>query len=612
MTKKLYEEALVDAKDLIAAAEDNAKRAVFEAVLPKIRELIESQIMGESAPSEQSEDELLGLSDKEIDTTPRDPIASPLPSQTICRQELPPVAVIDASDVVASDSVCQTPAVVSSDPTSLPVEPNDEDEYVLDVDSVAALSSVASACDESVCVDKDVKRLEASVVALGVSAKKLSESRDVEIRRRALLSRVRDMYERVQESRVDESVKDACGVRLERLHEELKSLKESKMKRRLAEADELDLGSGDESELTIKVKGLGVSPDKLDDATVELIGGVEEDEVEPKVDSSETSSDDDELDLGDLGGEDEESSDSGDSEVDLDDEDEVVEIDESAVRREIARMRKLRESKKVDPMLKDFGNASDEGDPLLDAEVTTEACGGDEDEDLDELEKKRASRVGGPEQSNRQISRTDEAVGCEKEDELSEVRTLQKKIRARMDHLKTECKNSEGARKSKCRKAWFEAAKRLSEVRGQEKKIVDRLEESKRQEVGRSNTVTRRRAESRKDNVVESDLRKRLAEKDLLCVKLAYTNKILQNESMSTKQKASVVERLDEAKTVDEARRAYSRAAMAVEKREDEINESRVIGSSSASTRSSSTLQERSSDEENEVAWWSKLAGLTK
>ena len=47
MTKQLYEEALADVKRVRQVAEDNAKRAVLEAVTPRIREFIDSALLGE-------------------------------------------------------------------------------------------------------------------------------------------------------------------------------------------------------------------------------------------------------------------------------------------------------------------------------------------------------------------------------------------------------------------------------------------------------------------------------------------------------------------------------------------------------------------------------------
>ena len=58
MTKQLYEEALADVKKLKEVAEDNAKRALLEAVTPRIKDLIESQLLGE-LPVEDEDDLLL-------------------------------------------------------------------------------------------------------------------------------------------------------------------------------------------------------------------------------------------------------------------------------------------------------------------------------------------------------------------------------------------------------------------------------------------------------------------------------------------------------------------------------------------------------------------------
>ena len=55
MSKSLFEEAIADARQLREAAEQNAKNAIIEAVTPRIREFIESQLVG-SSPVDESED----------------------------------------------------------------------------------------------------------------------------------------------------------------------------------------------------------------------------------------------------------------------------------------------------------------------------------------------------------------------------------------------------------------------------------------------------------------------------------------------------------------------------------------------------------------------------
>jgi hypothetical protein len=56
MSRQLYEEVLADARQLKQIAEDNAKRALLEAVTPQIRSLIEKNLMGDPAMGEDDEE----------------------------------------------------------------------------------------------------------------------------------------------------------------------------------------------------------------------------------------------------------------------------------------------------------------------------------------------------------------------------------------------------------------------------------------------------------------------------------------------------------------------------------------------------------------------------
>jgi len=57
MSKTLYEEAIADAKQLREVAEANAKNAIIESVTPKIREFIENQLIGRINESEDDHEE---------------------------------------------------------------------------------------------------------------------------------------------------------------------------------------------------------------------------------------------------------------------------------------------------------------------------------------------------------------------------------------------------------------------------------------------------------------------------------------------------------------------------------------------------------------------------
>jgi len=59
MSKQLYEEALADVKKLKEIAEDNAKKALIEAVSPRIKDLIEAELLREVEEFEKEEDDLL-------------------------------------------------------------------------------------------------------------------------------------------------------------------------------------------------------------------------------------------------------------------------------------------------------------------------------------------------------------------------------------------------------------------------------------------------------------------------------------------------------------------------------------------------------------------------
>ena len=55
MSKSIYDEAIADARRLREVAELNAKNAIVEAVTPRIREFIDSQLVGDETKSVSAE-----------------------------------------------------------------------------------------------------------------------------------------------------------------------------------------------------------------------------------------------------------------------------------------------------------------------------------------------------------------------------------------------------------------------------------------------------------------------------------------------------------------------------------------------------------------------------
>jgi len=76
MSQNLYEEAIAEARLLRDMAEENAKNKIIDAVTPRIRSLIEQQLLGETDEEEMEElqkiitnitDSLSILLDKKLD-----------------------------------------------------------------------------------------------------------------------------------------------------------------------------------------------------------------------------------------------------------------------------------------------------------------------------------------------------------------------------------------------------------------------------------------------------------------------------------------------------------------------------------------------------------------
>jgi polyribonucleotide nucleotidyltransferase len=103
----------------------------------------------------------------------------------------------------------------------------------------------------------------------------------------------------------------------------------------------------------------------------------------------------------------------------------------------------------------------------------------------------------------------------------------------------------------------------------------------------------------------------KLAETNLFNAKLQYTNKLLQSESLTSRQKAAVIKQLDEAKTLAEVKLVYVSLTKTLARRPVTENKGRqVLGSSSRTTRPAST--QTNLNEGYEAERWARLAGINK
>lgn len=641
MTKQLYEEALADVKKLKEVAEDNAKRALLEAVTPRIRDLIENQLLGE-----------LGV--EEIEADPEDILTDEypvVPQNTVEPVPVPAVPAAGAASSMASAiSMPDAEGKVTLDLDALKAD-GCGDEYELSMEAANALGLLMSE-NKSVTFEDKLRQLDRKVNLFSGASKLVRESKGFESSLSEIVSEVENTYSYLQDNLQDSPKKSSYESILENHYSTLKQLMEQKMNKKLSTLSEADV--------TLKLTGM---PDELDldSIGVDLITG-EEGEEEGGEEGGE--------DL-DLGGEEEEEGGEEDLDLGLEDsekteekmeslklsDDTIVEIDEAMLRREIGRMKALRESADM-PKNAEKGNGPGEvadgfedddlGDPFTDVKLTTEVD--DDKKEVDEADKKDEDLT--------EMDEMDEMYG--EVDEMEEMEEMEHEGA----HMQAVDKDSNVARPTnkqgrmpealrhriasemnlqlEAKKKAAKAKKLHKEQQAKEKqakKEADKKQARKNQaklkeaynfyatkfneSVARTNKLKGMLAEATrkgatlngapKSSAAETDLRNKLAETNLFNAKLLFTNKLLQNESLTKRQKAEVIERLDEAKNEREVKLVYESLVKTLAGTPAKITESAdrgVIGSSSRPARPASATN--TLNEGFEADRWARLAGIVK
>ena len=108
-------------------------------------------------------------------------------------------------------------------------------------------------------------------------------------------------------------------------------------------------------------------------------------------------------------------------------------------------------------------------------------------------------------------------------------------------------------------------------------------------------------------------MKAQLSEMNLFNAKLLYANKLMQNRDLSIKQQRHIVESLDEAGTLNEAKLLFESLSKSLTKpgRGESLTEGanrKVLGSASKATKSA----QPSKTQNVEVDRWARLAGLKK
>ncbi len=612
MSKTLYEEALADARKLKEVAENNAKKAVEEAVLPRIRELLEKQLFEDlegldpDAENPVHDDVLLDLVGGAADTSASS--ISPPDEEGKVTLDLDALKQPANQGSMGGGSV-PAPAGALGEPVA---------EMELSVESLQSM--FADENDSLKKVNESIAGIAVDVKRFLSASKLIKESKEFHTKIEELIERIQDTYQYVQERLGDVPDKAGIEVKLEGFFKNMNGLKETTMK------SVKDLMN--EGDLTIKLTGV---PEDLDveDLGIDLITGDEEEGGDLDVGAGDDMGAGDELDLGaggdDVGGE-PEGDDLDMEEMDMGsmNDNDVVEISESMLRSEIERMRRARlQRESADPNhpgnakgskipVDDFGGGKDEGDPWLDGDVTTAeddkgpTLQGESLEELDELDELDEADMGSGAAQNQEQGHT--AAAQPNDQKESVIRTaiqselkLQQEAYNKYKLLVAEAKKGKKDAKDKAKKEADKVKKSKKKV----SELKNRLGALKLQNEGVAN---RRPAVTAEGNGQVESLRAKLNEQNLFNAKLLATNKLLQNESLSTRQKGSAIERLDEAKTIREVKLVYESIVKALSSRRSLAEGAgKVIGSSSRSTAPGSTLTESVSPEGDR---WARLAGI--
>jgi len=702
MSKQLYEEALADVKKLKEVAEDNAKKALIEAVSPRIKDLIEAELLREA---DETEDDLL-LDDE--------PTSS---NDSSVRDDLD-------SDVVSAMSLPDDEGKVTLDLDSLIVKPSGE-EFELSNESFALINPLIDKLNSSV-----ILRIESKLFQLSEATQKFLEASNSLKRTNAyqiqvleMVSEVEKTYEYLQESAKNLQDKGVYEGKLEQLYKQLNKLAEQyNMKK--------NLKSLTEAEITLKLTNV---PDELEnelgDLGVDLVADAEEggeaeeeedldlgDDEEGSEDSGEEDSEEEDLDLGD--NEEEKAEEAQKMESRRLSDNLVVEIDENMLRREIARMRSLREETEPQSWGDGPGEVSDEfededlGEPIefdlsegddkqdeadmeeimqayeadkqdeADMEEIMQAYEADKQDEVDQQDEDHQQKEA--QQKQKQAQQKKQGHNQQKEAQQKQKQAQQKKQGKQDDldegglgddtdsegevgggmgkprgnesqqvkearyklsreaRIQTEAKKKAQAAKKQQKEAQKKAQNKQQEAQQKMKQKKQQEAQKAKQEAQKqakqakkmqevyayyanifnesvrrtaklqSVLVESRRMASRNGAMTRSTeetltLRKKLAETNLFNTKLLFCNKLLQNESLTKRQKAEIIERLDEATSEREVKLVYETLVKTLGTPSRQMTEGRrVMGSSSQATRPASTVL----SEGYETDRWAKLAGL--
>ena len=562
----LYQEAIADARALREMAERNAKNKIIEAMTPKIRKLIERQIMLEAG--EEMEDEMGDeIPNLDLDALPDEPamnsamlspaIPSPIQGSTTPdpdEEVTHTVTTKTASGTEVKINVRVDKHGEASATAETEEAEGDDVEVELNKEGLQGLADLVLGSRNNRRAGLDEVRgqlRDLSRISRGVS---IRESKNFRAAYSILLKNVMNLQERLISTREGSSnrvqfnnfLKEMSvmsnSARFRRL---LKNMESSKSRRNEAKLvfDPADLEGLDDEDFKEKLKGMTFGIEFGDEESPDA--GAAETAIDvssapaPGAPPAPSEGYDDEMDEE----YDEYAMDEMEDEMDEDEmEDEgekTFHVDESMLRRELSR---LREAKK--------GAVRSKGRGISNA---------------------MAGSFGGGKAGKHLV----------------------------MQSKDTDLNVNEGDDEADGNEA---VAKKALEVSKKAIKAAKSEREARVQEARMNRNLKAQLTETERVNVT---LREQLEEVNLFNAKLLYVNKLMQNRDLTPRQQRAVVESLDAAKSVREAKLLYTSLTESLKTKTGNMNEGRVLGSSSRSTKSGSAV-----NESVEVDRWAILAGI--
>jgi hypothetical protein len=563
MSQTLYEEAIAEARRLTEMAEQNAKNKIIDAVTPQIRRLIEQELSGddmddddESEEGDEGDMDALGGGAESVDAGD---FSLDLDSISSMPSAAPPIKATTASPSLKMDG---GEIEITVGGTKIEIEPADDSNGAPSDDELLLDEPVMEALERMVVSSRTGRR------ALGIKLERLH-------RRTVLLRQA--MREAKKSS--TRSQKRRLAKIFEQLAREAIALRKQVV---LAESS-----AG------------GRTPEtKLVNSIIKEMKDMSRRNGKNVFDFLFEADEDKDQDVESMGMEDEGGDDKPESDVDVDAIKDAVESLAGA----------------LGMSLSDEGEGDDEGDE------------GDEDEEEVALE----LEAGMPEGSYAKMETDETEEGDMKEtvyelDEsvlrkaLASMRRDRRPVRTRrINEEAVDAAHSFGGGEAGDEMFVDVDEETLLNV------LADELGTAKAPKVGGAQLAKESRrsraalAEAAKLRQQVADYRKvagqlkgQLVEMNLFNAKLLYANKLMQNRDLSAKQQRAIVEALDNAKTLREAKLLYKSLTESLNKGANRGNLSegrtRVLGSSSKSARSAQPINEAGGTDR-----WAVLAGIKK